>query len=121
MASTNSSYDAGGGITTRSTRTQLTLPDIPDFWGDLALTKKQLVPRADQQAAALRRPNGFTPSAAPAERNAAQNRFQEEYVPTFATQLGLGPQSAGVAYQNWVPGMTFSPTNAPIATGYARR
>jgi hypothetical protein len=114
------SYGGAGNQLVDIGREGLDLGARPDFWGDLQKITQRLrpVPRAvpaSTQAAAIRQPE-----APEAHERPLPAPERPEYEATYAVPVGQGPQSAGVAYQSWVPGMTFSPTNTPIATGYRR-
>ncbi len=100
MASTNTSYGPGGGVTTQATRSQLTLPDIPDFWNDLGKIKGQL--KASDQASALRRPASYMTEGPAPVRNAGQlayNPYEGKTGRSYGTP-SMSPQGVMGTYVN---------------------
>jgi len=103
----------GGALSTSLPREGLDIGPRPDFWGDLNKMQSRLRPRQQRMSSeGLQGGGGAAPAAqAPAD-------FYDE--PTYGTMIGMGPNSSGVAYQPWEPGMAFSPMAPPAQTGTRR-
>lgn len=105
---------SGGTLSTTLPREGLDIGPRPDFWGDLDRLQSRLRPRQQMmQPQGLSRGSDRGPLA-----GGGAGDFDLE--PTYATMIGQGPNSSGVAYQPWEPGMAFSPLAPPAQTGMRR-
>lgn len=103
----------GGGLKTVLPREGLDIGPAPDFWGDLNKIQRRFKPRANDQAQALRQGPTF-------DDRLQKKEPEYDLEPEYATMIGQGPNSSGVAYQSWQPGMAFSPGSQPVQTGTRR-
>lgn len=108
-------YDPNGTVHSHLPLRPLDIGPMPDFWADMAQfarrSRPTQAPSAPVQARALRAPD-TTAMERPSGPTASYLGDDAE----FATMIGRGPQSAGVAYDPWHPGQGFSPGNTPVAT-----
>lgn len=119
---TTNTYGPDGTITTEMTREGIDIGEVPDFWKDFEEVQRRLPRAAPPQRSPLSaaRQGAALQQLAPPTEGRRPAPAQPQYEDMYSTVIGHGPQSAGIAYQPWKPGMAFSPLNPPVFTGRRR-